>query len=196
MKIRCNLVCDTTFKSMQPKFTQMAYICQNVELEIMYKSFVRPSMEYANVVWGGSYDSDILKLESIQIDAIGLITGATARSNIVNLYQEVNLPTIRTRIDNASLIMMYKVLNGLAPSYLNDLVEKEEQERPYNLRLRNPLKVPFCRLETFKGSFIPRTVKHWNNLPFVIKSAASLNEFKSKYKPELTDTILLFYYAS
>ena len=31
-------------------------------LEIMYKSFVLPSMEYAIAVWGGSYDSDIDKL--------------------------------------------------------------------------------------------------------------------------------------
>ena len=118
--------------------TPLKYKLTKKSLEIMYKSFVRPSMEYANVVWGGSYDCDISKLESIQIDAIRLITGATARSNIANLYQEVNFPSISTRIDSASLSMMYKVLNGLAPSYLND------QDRPYNLRHRNPLKVPFC----------------------------------------------------
>ena len=36
--------------------------------EIIYVSFIRPVMEYGNVVWGGTYDSDICKLEQIQIE--------------------------------------------------------------------------------------------------------------------------------
>ncbi len=37
-------------------------------LEIMYNSFVLPTMEYANVVfWGGTYESDLSKLEKIHI---------------------------------------------------------------------------------------------------------------------------------
>ena len=32
-------------------------------LEIMYLSFVLPCMEYASIVWGGSPDCDISKLE-------------------------------------------------------------------------------------------------------------------------------------
>ncbi len=45
-------------------------------------------MEYANVVWGGTYESDMLKLERIHIDGMRLVTGATARSNIANLYND------------------------------------------------------------------------------------------------------------
>ena len=30
-------------------------------LEIMYKSFVMPILEYGLIVWGGAYDSDIVK---------------------------------------------------------------------------------------------------------------------------------------
>ena len=55
-------------------------------LETMYKSFVLPVMEYAVAVWGGSYDSDILKLELIHVNGMCLVTGATAWSNIANLY--------------------------------------------------------------------------------------------------------------
>ena len=64
-------------------------------LETMYRYFVQPSMEYANVVWGGSYDTDILKLENIHIDAMRLITGATARSNIQNLHYELGAYTVK-----------------------------------------------------------------------------------------------------
>ena len=57
----------------------LKYKLDRKSLEIMYKAFVLPSLEYANVVWGGSYDSDILKLEIIHVDAMRLVTGATAR---------------------------------------------------------------------------------------------------------------------
>ena len=57
-------------------------------LEIMYQAFVRPIIDYYSVIWGGSYDSDITKLEQIQVDALCLMTGTTARPNIAKLYEE------------------------------------------------------------------------------------------------------------
>jgi hypothetical protein len=76
-------------------------------LEIMYNSFVLPTMEYANVVWGGTYESDMLKLERIHIDGMRLVTGATARSNIANLYNETCWQSITEGCNNAMLVMMY-----------------------------------------------------------------------------------------
>ena len=173
----------------------LKYKLDKKSLDIMYRSFVLPTMEYANVVWGGSYDSDIMKLESIQIDALRLITGATARSNIVNLYEEVNYHDIRTRIDNASLIVMYKVVNEIAPSYLCNLIERLTENQPYNLRHQKELKVPFCRLDSYKRSFFPRVIDQWNNLQNDVKSCNSLEEFRNKLKPKLSDNILLYYYG-
>ena len=173
----------------------LKYKLDKKSLEIMYTSFVLPTMEYANVVWGGSYDCDIMKLENIHIDAIRLIAGATARSNIVNLYHEVNFQTIGTRIQNSSLNMMYKIVNGLAPTYLLNLITKEDYDRRYNLRIKKPLKIPYCRLETFSRSFFPRTAKHWNDLPDRVRSANSLFEFKQHFKREPPDLLPLYYYG-
>ena len=36
-------------------------------LENMYKSFVRPMMEYGILVWGGTYDTSMAKLQEINI---------------------------------------------------------------------------------------------------------------------------------
>ena len=91
-------------------------------LEIMYKSFVLPTMEYAMVVWGGTYDSYLLKLEKIHIDGMRLICGATARSNIANLYAETSMLSISERRDHSMLIMLYKIKNGMAPDYLLNIL--------------------------------------------------------------------------
>ena len=174
----------------------LKYKLDKKSLEIMYTSFVLPTMEYANIVWGGTYDCDVVKLENIQIDAIRLITGATARSNIVKLYEEVSFQSIQTRIDNASLSMMYKIVNGSAPIYLSNLVINEDVNRRYNLRQTKVLKEIQCRLETYSRSFFPRIIKLWNNLPTEVQSINSLHEFKHKFKPVISDLILLYYYGS
>ena len=174
----------------------LKYKLDKKSLEIMYTSFVLPTMEYASIVWGGTYDCDIVKLENIHVDAIRLITGATARSNIVNLYKEVSFQNMNTRINNASLSMMYKIVNGLAPTYLCDLVTNENVNKRYNLRQTKALKETQCRLETYSRSFFPRSIKLWNNLPEELRSLNSISEFKQKFKPEISDSLLLYYYGS
>ena len=84
----------------------------------MYISYVQPSLEYANIVWGGSYDSHILKLENIHLDAIWLVTGATARSSIINVHEEFGGYTVSGRIKHATLTMLFKVVRGMAQKYL------------------------------------------------------------------------------
>ena len=113
-------------------------------LEIMYKSFVRSTMDYASVIWGGSYKSDIDKLEKVQIDAMRLITGATARSNIAALYVETHFQTVKERIDFSIVCMMYKLMNGLCPSYLHNLLLSNPERERYSLRSQNKLQLPFC----------------------------------------------------
>ena len=165
-------------------------------LEIMYKSFVMPVLEYGLIVWGGTYDSDIAKIERIQIDALRLITGATARSNISFLYKETSFISIRERIDQLSLTMMYKIKNDLAPEYLRLLLPEENNETiRYNLRNNRDLKVPFSRLETLKRSFFPRTVRLWNALTSNTREKLSLFAFKTALLENVDTCNILYYYG-
>ena len=64
-----------------------------------------------NVVWGGSYNCDLNKLEQVSIDGMRLVTGATAYSNVRKLYNETGWLSIRDQIDRAKLMMFYKTGN-------------------------------------------------------------------------------------
>ena len=57
------------------------------------------------------------------------------------------------------------------------------------------MKIPHCRLETFKQSFFPRIASLWNDLPLYIQFSKSTEEFKRHFKPEQTERILLYYYG-
>ena len=75
-------------------------------LETMYSSLILSTMDYGNEVWGGSYDSDISKLEKIHIQGMRIITGATYRSNISKLYEDTGFYNIRCRCQKAVLTML------------------------------------------------------------------------------------------
>ena len=94
-------------------------------------------------LYGGSYKSDLYKLEQVHIDAMRLITGATAKSNIAKLYEDTRWQPLKTRRDQNMLIMLYKIKNNLAPNYLFDLLPPETREyTTYNLRNGNNIALP------------------------------------------------------
>ena len=55
--------------------------------------------------------------ERVYVEGMRLITGASARSNIANLYQEAD---VRNMWNDAMLSLMFKVKHHTCPSYLSD----------------------------------------------------------------------------
>ena len=172
----------------------LKYKLDRKTLETMYKALVIPILEYAVVVWGGTYDTTLAKLEEININAMRLITGATARSNIAKLYTETSFNSFFERRDVAMLLMYYKLKNNIAPNYLLALLPPENHEtRRYNLRNNVNINIPYSRLETFKRSFFIFASQLWNSLPINVRLSDSLNSFKDKVKKHKEKNILYYY---
>jgi hypothetical protein len=98
-------------------------------LEVIYTSYIRPTLEYADCVWYGAYAIDLDLLDNVQVNAMRIMTGATARSNINKLYEETGWPTLESRRSAHMLAMFYKIVTGTAPSYLVDLLPQTVNDR-------------------------------------------------------------------
>ncbi len=172
----------------------LKYKLNRTTLETMYNAFVLPTMEYGIVVWGGTYDSDMAKLERIHADGMRLVTGATARSNIANLFEETKWQRISQRRDHSMQIMLYKIKNQLAPSYLFDLIPPENQEYiRYNLRNNSDIAVPQIRLESYRRSFVPFAISLWNQLTLQVRNLKSIEIFKNHITDNKKCNILYYY---
>ena len=153
-------------------------------------------MEYGNVVWGGTFDTDLIKLEKIHVDGMRLVTGATARSNIANLYTETCWKSLNERWETASLIMMFKMKNKMCPEYLTNLLPPENNETiGYNLRNNQNIVIPAARLESLKRSFIHQAINLWNKLPLELRQVPNLEEFRFLLKEKHKDCNILYYYG-
>ena len=162
-------------------------------LETIYFAFIQCSIMYASVVWAGTFESDIAKLEKIQVDGMRLITGAMSRSNINGIYIETGYPTFKERLTQNVSIMIYKIVHGIAPAYLQSLIRAGTSGSRYNLRNKPALKVPFARLETYKKSFFPFSSDLWNRLREELILAPSVKLFKIRLKGKNETNILYFY---
>jgi hypothetical protein len=85
--------------------------------------------------------------------------------------------------------MFYKIRNNNAPSYLCDcLLPFERNENAYYLRNQTDYSNPFTRLQLYRNSFFPSSIKLWNNLTPAFRSKG--NRQSHKYEGALLFRIL------
>ena len=81
------------------------------------------------------------------------------------------------------LLFTFKALNGLAPSYLSDLVKFYVPERDLRSSSQKLLAVPFSKTKSYGDrAFSICAPKLWNDLPLHLRNCASFNAFKSNLK--------------
>lgn len=74
------------------------------------------------------------------------------------------------------LVLFYKISLGYAPQDLRDMVEPCMYfQNNYNLRTSNmTYRIPILRTTSYYNSFLPSTIKAWNELPKILKIALQL----------------------
>ena len=73
-------------------------------LEKLYLSFIRPQLEYEDVVWDSHTIYLINVLEKVQIEAMRIISGGTKLTSLGKLYTETGLIKLKDRRENHVLI--------------------------------------------------------------------------------------------
>ena len=158
-------------------------------LEIMYKSFVRPLLEYSDMLWDGCFQKDADKLEVLQHRAGRIVSGAIRGTPTVNVYRELGWEPLHRRRERHKLMLYYKIVHGMTPSFLTDLLPPSVGTRTqYNLRNAPNLTGYSSRTETFKRSFFPSTTHLWNSLPVEVRQLDNINSFKRFLNQDLPRT--------
>ena len=85
----------------------------------IYKSFIRPLLDYADVIYDQPSNASFSKkIKSVQYDAALAITGAIKGSSREKLYQELGLEYLYRRRWARRLYSLYKVFSTGQPSYI------------------------------------------------------------------------------
>lgn len=144
----------------------------------LYKSFIRPHLEYCSVVWNPYLACDIESLEKVQRFALRVCLKNWTASH-EQLYSQSNVPPLSVRRSNASLCHLYKLVNDLIDYPNSPLDFRVIQHNSRHSHVRQ-LRDIHSRTAQFQHSFFPGTIALWNSLPHNVLSSPSFLSFKSR----------------
>ena len=173
-------------------------------LETVYKLYIRPHLEYGDMVFNSHeigkneifntfQDSDSIsfEIESIQYKAARIITGAWDKSNKKKLYELLGWESMQDRRTMRKLVLLHQILNTKNPAYLYDILEKQlntSQRLINRLEFRNFK----CNNTKFAKSFFPSTISDWNNLDSELRSSSNSNILKNRILNKIRPKKALF----
>ena len=96
-------------------------LCREALIKL-YMSFIKPILEYGDIIWDNCSERDAALLEDVEVTAARIITGIIINSSRTILYNEIGWDALSVRRKVHKIILFYKIGYGLAPHYLLDLL--------------------------------------------------------------------------
>lgn len=143
----------------------------------LYKSLVRPHLDYAVPIWKPHLKKDISLMESVQRRMTRLIPGMRGKTYEERL-KELNLMSLEQRHIRQDLLTFYNIINKKMDIDLDGITEIIGKERTrgnfYKIRPK------YARLECRRNAYFHRIWKIWNELPDAVVKKTSVNGFKKE----------------
>ena len=145
-------------------------------LPMLFKTLVRPHLEYGNLIWGPFNRADQRRVERVQRRATRLVGNIRQRP-----YEErlrlLGLPSLYYRRRRGDMIQAYQLFHGgvdVDPGSFFTLAVGSTRGHPFKLKKYSAT----TRVRRF--AFASRIVNDWNGLPSDVVCAPSLNAFKAR----------------
>ncbi len=150
-------------------------------------AFITSRLDYCNTLYYGLPQKQTRKLQAVQNTAARLISQTLKYDHVTPILKELHwLPVAgHYRSIYKILLITFKCLHGLAPSYLIDLLVKKPSR---GLRSDDTLAliVPKSKLVTYGDrAFSVAAPKLWNSLPVDIRLSENVSRFKRALKTYL-----------
>ena len=147
-----------------------------------YKSYIQPHIDFCNIVWGSSSESNKHKIFKLQKRACKVILDYNV-DDPNSAMNSLKIMSVYDRLYLRKAKFMFKIYNNVAPAYITE-----------NFTLRNKVNTSINLRSSSAGCFIPpkpRTeyFKHsmrysgclvWNSLPEEVKSAQTIDTFHDR----------------
>ena len=142
----------------------------------LYNSFIMSYFTYCSTIWHNCMKSDSDRLDKLNERALRYIYSDQS-STYAGESTEGTSYTLADRRIQDMLILVFKAVNNLLPTYLSDLFIIRENIK--NLRGTNKLVIPNVNTTRYGTKSVTFTApKAWNSLPDRLRSMKSLKDFK------------------
>ena len=144
---------------------------------LLYKSLVRPLLEYSSPVWNPNKVKNIRLLESVQRRATKLVANVSEMSYPRRL-KELNLTTLEYRRLRTDIIQIYKIFSGIDDVNYDKFFDLSSTSVTRGHKYKVVKKR--CNTNLRKHFFSYRNVDIWNKLPAYIIESDTIETFKTR----------------
>ena len=145
----------------------------------LFKSLVRPILEYGNVVWSNGIKKYMNKIENVQRKFTKHVKGLQNLSYEERL-KKLQLPSLEYRQTRGDMLQVFKIARNYYDKNSTESIfdfNSSSRLRGHNFKINKPR----INKTKFQRFFSNRVINKWNDLPCDIVNAKSLNEFKNKF---------------
>ena len=143
----------------------------------LYKSLVRPHLEYCVSAWSPHYVKDRERLERVQHRFTRMVPGLRGLEYGERL-EKLKLMSLEERRNRSDLVELFKMSKGLSAIPWNSFfrADRSERTRGHTKKLAKEC----FRLDIRKYFFSQRVVNRWNALSEEVVSAGTVEAFKRR----------------
>ena len=161
------------------------YLTDDATLKLVH-AFVTSRMDSCNSLLYGLPERDIYKVQMVQNTAARLVIRTPRREHITPSLKKLHWLPVKQRSIFKILLITYKALAGMAPSYISKLINLYVPTRALRSATNKRLTVPSSSTKFYGDrSFAFAAASLWNSLPTNIQQASSIGIFKSRLKTYL-----------
>jgi hypothetical protein len=147
---------------------------------LLYKSLIRPKIEYAVQLWSPFLHGDINLLENVQRRATKLV-GSIKSLSYEERLKRLGLTTLADRRERGDAILTHSILTKKVKLTQRPVLLRDSQPLVQTRGNSLKLQAQWSRLEIRRNFFSLRVVKGWNALPDSVVSVGSSQAFKGGY---------------
>jgi hypothetical protein len=144
----------------------------------LYKTYIRPHLEFCTPAWSPWSITDIKTLERVQEKFVNMVSGLTGTTYDEKLA-ELHLDRLECRRQQFDIAMVHKIVHGHGDLDMDHWFEKFTGDRltraasdPLNIKAKGG------RLDIRTGFFSNRVVSTWNEIPHDVKKVPDPKKFK------------------
>ena len=165
------------------------YKCPQDLKETVYKTTVRPKLEYCSSIWDPHQQKYIKKIEMVQRRAARFVTDTPHRRtgpqpSVTAMVSDLGWETLQDRRQRGRIMLLYKVYNDLVqvPAHYQPALYHSDFQMVTRSHSAQSLEFQTLDAEVnaFKYAFLPRTIADWNSLPTEVVAAESLELLKTR----------------
>ena len=151
--------------------------------ESLVHALITSRLDWGNALLVGVSNHLLDRLQMIQNVAARVIMRVRKYDHITPVLKKLHWLPIRERITFKLLLLTYKAQHNMAPSYLSDLLTIYQPIRSLRSESKGLLCIPKTKSKTLGArAFSIAAPTHWNALPENIRSAPTVDTFKSRLK--------------